>query len=532
MSRSLSIPFLVLVFLLANSNLFANCTVFKNDGTPAANNQDLLFRLLTRESTCPKNVIELHTLLQEKGYSIRKSLVSNQGFHSKSDSFSLFEWVTGKGSLGEVKPGDFFLGHFTASDGGTLIADQSNDAGSLMIELELKDSSKDAFNFYELRGIGNNQSQWFYRGDSDDIYADLKGLHLNAEGEPIFGDRLRCSGCHLSGGPIMKELTAPHNDWWTSSRPVDLSRWAFAPDLGALLSLTAQDAAKSLPTALSDAQGLADLITTSAKALVHSPLVNSRRKANLSPAERLRPLFCPMELNLESSATPIDDETANIEIPSGFFVDPRLASLPVTISRKAYLDSLTLLGSQFPMSDPPRIDSDHPWLTPVKSRYDQEAIAELVAQGEITSDFVAAVLSIDFTNPVFSHSRCALVRFIPRSNSTDWQTWFRAGLANSDLPQAKALLRALTQSAAVLTSPAKSLMEACARVYADPSKVKDLVKILFQRRAEAFASDISKNPRGQILEPNFRVIFPQPKEPAIVEELKLDPTSCKVTPQD
>jgi hypothetical protein len=32
-------------------------------------------------------------------------------------------------------------------------------------------------------------------------------------------------------------------------------------------------------------------------------------------------------------------------------------------------------------------------------------------------------------------------------------------------------------------------------------------------RKAAFASEISKNPRGQILEPGFRVIFPVPAAP-------------------
>ena len=36
-----------------------------------------------------------------------------------------------------------------------------------------------------------------------------------------------------------------------------------------------------------------------------------------------------------------------------------------------------------------------------------------------------------------------------------------------------------------------------------------MYKLLAQRRAESFASEISKNPEGQILEPGFRVIFPK-----------------------
>jgi hypothetical protein len=44
----------------------------------------------------------------------------------------------------------------------------------------------------------------------------------SAQGEPIFGKQLRCSGCHISGGPIMKELTEPHDSWWRTTRPLPL----------------------------------------------------------------------------------------------------------------------------------------------------------------------------------------------------------------------------------------------------------------------------------------------------------------------
>jgi len=518
---------LVLALLLSVSHGFAKCVIVTSPGEPALGNGDVLFKLLTSQTKCPANVFALHTLLTAKGYDIKKSLVSNRGFHSRSDSFSLFEWVIGSGPAGVSQPGDFFLGHFTASDEQTLIADQNTDQESLMIELELKDPSKNgAYNFYELRGTGEG-SQWFYRGDSFDIYADLKLLHRNAPDEEIFGSRLRCSGCHLSGGPILKELAAPHNDWWTKLRPIDLTGWTFEKALGEMLSLNADDASKRLPSAVSDAEELAQLVTASSNQLIHSPQINAKRTTSLTLAERLRPLFCPMELNLESSSRPVDDG-GDIDIPSGFFVDPRLATASVSMPRQAYLDALTQLGSQFPESNPVRPDGDHAWVTPVKSHYDQEAVTELVQQGLISNHFVRAVLAVDFTNPVFSNARCQLLRLVP-SETADWQSQFRLALAKSSSPSGAQLAAGLSQPGDQSQAKAKAFSEACKARYLKADEAKALVTLLFQRRAEAFASDISKNELGQILEPSFRVIFPKIEQvPNLARPLSLDPDSCAV----
>ncbi len=520
---------LIVMFLLSGLEASALCTFSVAPGRPQAKNGDVLFKLLTKQASCPANVFQLHSLLEQSGYEVMKSLVSNQGFHSPSSSYSLFEWVTGKGTAGELVAGDLFLGHFTGNRGDKLVATQSPSQG-LMIELELRDPTKDgAYNFYELVGRGG-APQWFYRGDSFDIYTDLKKLHLNAAGDPSFGQTLRCSGCHLSGGPIMKELATPHSDWLTEARPLSLKAWTFDAALGAMLSKTPKEASESLPSAVSDAESLAALVRETSSQLVHSEPLNLKRKASQTLPEQLRPLFCPMELNLESSQSPLNEtgKGPDIDVPTAFFTDVRLAKAQVILPRAAYLEALRKLGSRFEGTDPVLMDGDHAWMTPVKSNYDQEAVAELVAKGRISEPFVVSVLSIDFTNPVFSKSRCRLLPLVPLAETSDWQTKFQEALGKSPLPQAKTLAALLVAPDVKPKDTAKAFLDQCQKRYQKPEAVASLVDLLFQRRAEAFQSDISTNRAGQILEPGFRIIFPEIPEAPTPGKLGLDPVTCEV----
>ena len=56
-----------------------------------------------------------------------------------------------------------------------------------------------------------------------DILDDIRLLHRQrTASEPPFGRRLRCSGCHVNGGLLQKELAAPHNDWHLEARHLPL----------------------------------------------------------------------------------------------------------------------------------------------------------------------------------------------------------------------------------------------------------------------------------------------------------------------
>jgi hypothetical protein len=479
-------------------------------GAPPAleNNNDALVKLLLSGGPRPANAFELRARLLAGGAKIRTTFVANRGFHNPDrGSFSMFELVSGRLSpLGiEIGDGEFFFGHFTARAGSKLVADQEPGRSALMVELIAWDPLKTVFNFYELIGDGR-QGQWFYRGDSLDIQSDVELLHRQpAPGAPRFGGRLRCSGCHAAGGPIMKELAAPHNDWWLNSR-----RLPFGP------SKPDAELARIL-NGLVDAGELATAVKAGLSKLQASETFQRARKAR-SLQERLRPLFCPVELNLESDSAPLDELAPQVTVPSAFFVDPLLAQKPLSIKRAHYDAALRAAKAAFPEVSPARPDGDHGWLTPVKAFSDASAIEALVKDGLIDMEFVSDVLALDLTEPLFSKSRCGLLRLLPNVAEGDWQKTFRASLktAANGNPAAQELLNNLTdpqRDAKFHQARAARFLDQCQSRLQSEDTVSQVYHLLAQRRAEAFDSEISKNPNGQILEPGFRVIFPTTTPP-------------------
>ena len=230
------IPVIIVVFglMVQVGSATAACVIQDFSGRTVQNNHNPLAKLLSASDACPKNVFEFHSRLTSAGAKLRPAVVVNGGFHNPKNNpdqvqMKLFEIVAGHLNQPnvEINDGEFFFGHFITTDGTNLQAVQV-----VFIELIARDPVKEVFNFYELtreKGLLG----WFYRGDSIDIQQDVRLLHRQPDPRnPRFGNRLRCSGCHMAGGPIMKELEAPHNDWGRTARPPFDPRRADAPSLG------------------------------------------------------------------------------------------------------------------------------------------------------------------------------------------------------------------------------------------------------------------------------------------------------------
>ncbi len=472
------------------------CEVRSTDGRSTSLNDDALARLLNAAKECPRDVFALRATIVRDGGKLETAMVANRGFHNPSQgSFSMFELVLGKVGGITLAPGDAFIGHFTAADGERLVPEQVASANALMIEAFAWDDSKGYYNFYELRGDGTT-GRWFYRGDSFDILVDNRALHRQANPTvPAFGNRLRCSACHSGGGPIMKELAEPHNDWWEPKRGLDFGKRTPDPRIAPLFA------------SLVPAERLAEAVRMGIAKLESSARFDVARKAT-TLQEQLRPLFCPVEVNFESSP----EVAGPVQVPTSFFVDPRLQPMvpsQVRVERAAYDDVLKRTGTNFP--ETPRADADHPWLTPVKGAGDIAAVESLIAGGVIDRETVADILAVDMTEPVFSSVRCGLLRLVPE-NASGWQSTFAALLSNSHVPGAKELFTNLTdpaRTAAFHKEQAAGFIKKCA---VKPN-VDALFATLVGRREAVASSEISKNPRGQILEPGFRVIFPETPAP-------------------
>lgn len=116
-------------------------------------------------------------------------------------------------------------------------------------------------------------------------------------------------------------------------------------------------------------------------------------------------------------------------------------------------------------------------------------------QGIVSEEFVERVIGIDFGNP-FSQERCALLALVPEAPSSNWQERLLAQLPPKQI------------SGIDFLSKCQATINNFLELFID---------LLIQRREDISMLEISKNPRGQILEPGFRVIFPfMPKKHDIV----------------
>ncbi|TAL65070.1 MAG: hypothetical protein EPN84_02175 [Legionella sp.] len=468
----------MLALYLFGQVVYAACPIYFNDSKLNQTLHDPLFKILQDAKTCPSSSLDLQAIFQRQGLPEQINMVANRGRHNPVlGSFSFFE---------AIAQGELFIGYFTKAQEGYVVLDNNPETKKLLLEAIAWDKEKKLFNFYELIGLDEQRSRWFYRGDSLDAALDNRHLYLGKLEEPNhFGRRMRCSACHNSGGPILKELSSPHNDWWQKKRQLILQ--PNHPDTQVM----------HLLERLSDVADFAKVVRQGMAKLDFS--------TQLSLQEQLRPLFCTTEINIESS-----EEVDRVQIPSAFWINPFLGKLDLSISLAHYQKALEDFDLIFPETQ--LRDADHPWLTPVKGANDLAAIQQLLERGVISSYFMEAVLMVDFKEPLFSKVRCDLLALLPQKVDGSWQKIFIQNLRQSTQQEARELAMALVEDRReVFKLLRDNYFAALSLQFLSPLGVNQGVQRLIAMRQAVFASEISQNPKGQILEPGFRVIFPEPR---------------------
>ncbi|QDQ39215.1 hypothetical protein E3226_001710 [Legionella geestiana] len=478
------------------SGCHAECVVYQHEHPLAMKNQDAVFELLSLNHECPSNIQSFGKLISSQSLKLQTAMVANRGKNNPGmGSFSFFSSIHGQLTNGfSIKKGEFFLGFFTKLKGNSIQLSQEPFKNNLLIELIAWDKEKRWYNFYELRGVDGKRARWFYRGNSQDAYLDNQLLYRQENPDkPTFGNRMRCSACHNAGGPIMKEIKAPHNDWWQSKK-----RLVFSPNYP-------DHEVQELIGTLVESDTFSQLVMRGAGRIDNSLSMN-RFKATLSLQEQLRPLFCTQEINLESDTQSAD--STEVHIPSGFWINPLLGHVELSIPREQYRFLLFANRMRFPETK--LYDADNAWLTPVKGRNDIIAIKKLIADHVISARFSQAVLLIDFKHPVFSSKRCGLMKLLPNIQSPDWQKQFLKQLKTSQQPEAHKLLKYLSAPPSVLNKIIDNYQQLLQHQAKEPAFQQRAFKHLIELRASVYKEELSKNPLGQILEPGFRVIFPVP----------------------
>lgn len=291
----------------------------------------------------------------------------------------------------------------------------------------------------------------------------------------------------------MKELAPPHNDWWMGEHQLPFGNNALSPAVLAKVS------------SLQSATGLAQSVRNGMARLYESPAYQNISRSR-SLQEIVRPLFCTTEINLASSVTRLKDESQDFLMPSLFALHPLLGMPTLSFKKRDYQGLINKYRLSFPETN--EIDADHMWLAPVVGTADIMAVDNLIASGLVSQKTAVDILMVDALKPIFSQARCALLLAVPKKYTPDWLAVFKKALQRMNTLDAQRLVKNMENPdsySAIHEPELKALMEKMGREDA----LEPLFKTLITSRKEVFSSEISKNPKGQILEPGFRVIFPE-----------------------
>jgi hypothetical protein len=517
------------------SSQSAQAQDFGDDGKA----DDAVRRLLLATPPVPKDIFEIRQRLEAHGGKLRAHLVVNGGHDNPTRTkarrikFMAFETYTNTTPEKILDEDELFVGFFLGEDNDIL------EVLSGFVEIIAWDRTKQVYNFWELLG-----TEWHYRGDSNEVLTNIRQINL-ADANPTFTfvrqsptDQvpvLRCSGCHTLGGPIMKELEAPHNDWWTQARLLNLGPYRL--QAGSTATNPAHVAAR-LFDETKEATDAANLSAQVKKGMDRLLAARANQGGGgQSLQQQLRSLFTTMEINLVSDRLPLQErerQNGVVEIPQAFFVDSRLVgsreAIPVPLAR--YKEALTQVGSRFaPGETPGLVETHHAFLVPARSYMDNQVIDTLMQQGILDEELVADVLAVDFTTPVFSPARASLMRFVPdkAKDAAELRDQLLAALkaAPPDDRAAQELLTNLTdptRTAAAHQQAATAYLAACVQAAASLEAVVDWLRVAAQHRHELDTAETASHPTGGgITEPGFRVIFPVYAQDPEAGKFRLDP---------
>ncbi|WP_327440611.1 hypothetical protein [Pseudomonas donghuensis] len=335
-------------------------------------------------------------LIGEAARPLRKLYVvaEGSGFQSTTPSLPMNTRLVITWQKDTATPPDFLLSTTVDLD----------DPGSLL-QLIAWSELQGVFHFFERTGAG-----WGWAGSS------MHALQDGSRGQGPFDS-------HINGGLVMKELKAPWNHWHTQSNGIPRD----------LIFKTDVELNHPLFSELAGAQELEDTVKTGVrrwtkrrlqKDLLGGQLLNLKWYA--------RQLLWTTSVNLISSTVlskllPIQ---AEIALPRSFFFDAdgigfvagQITDLPVlpssvfSVQSSLYSTVLDELQVHVEAQDGgPSVqgDTNFVFLVPERAFEDQAVVEALVRREVLSPRLGLCLLMVDFTNPVFSAVRAALLGLFP-----------------------------------------------------------------------------------------------------------------------
>ncbi len=428
------------------------------------------------------------------------------------------------------------------------------------------DGTAGVFNFY-----AREEGTWKFFGSSEDFVS--QGYDCNADGVclPRAAKQSRCAACHPGGGLTMKELNSPWVNWEDSSKIVPSPNTS-TPGAMALF-------VKHGPTLLGqqrDGQDMESQVTRGHRTGWVPRRINALKNGKFDNvvAELLRPLFCTIDLGIESTLSEVNanffvnrrlhGDTVQVDFDKAEYsaalvrnnqlmMDGRNASCAGALARGELTNSSALLALKppcTPLSKGKAVVRDtvlgftFPQHTGADEFYVDQLLCRNLQVGEdipnctplISDDFVKDVLAVDFTRPTFSSKRCDLLQFAPRLAASKIS-------ANAIRDGFKANLKGRTGAAAELlaslndTNPnghdarVDAYANACAaRATKDPKAMtRDILAQASQLRNAMRRARVNLSPDPSKLQQGRGVIeFPEtlPVDDLPADGLSFNPTTC------
>jgi hypothetical protein len=397
------------------------------------------------------------------------------------------------------------------------------------------DNHRGRYNYYKADRTGTPDAQpaWKFRASSD--RADLLRPTERAG---------TCLACHVNGAPVMKELFLPWNNWhsgigFTAEYLVEGSGH---PDPWPAASTP------RFKTSLDIAERLeVDFMIPTVKRFNTARLNAALKRRDdtgdrlINPEGRLtvvegrqllRPLFEATEVNLISSrdkagqhpfAPPTEFvPSLPIRLPDNFFLNTHLIAgggppgyiglqLPVAAQFRQFATLTQQQNKDLLDKFEVRLnnisgDANFAWFGPEPSLIDNDMADQLLRTGVVTPHFLAAVLTVDLENPVFSEKRAVLLKYVPD------QFEFKpvpSGADPNTLPRdpaqdflTQAVSAAIDQDNPPASSPADEF-----RTLLKSADARHELRDRVQKYADGVAQRLSGDQRQAELERLFRILL-------------------------